>query len=180
MAGLNSYKGILTDTMTIISNDPGVVFVGYGVMFGRVGGTLSGVYESQLIEMPLAEALMTGVAIGLSLKGYIPVLVIERFDFILLALDQIVNQLDKLSKISNGLHNPAVIIRVIQGSKNTPLFTGPTHTQDFSVALRHLVSFPVISLKWTSSIELEYRNALEAAHAGRSTLLVEERDLYNS
>jgi len=174
-----TYKDILTETMGIIAEEPRVVFVGYGVKFGRVGGTLSKVQESQLIEMPLAEALMAGVCIGMSIKGLIPVLVIERYDFILLAMDQIVNQLDKLCKLSNGIHKPAVIIRVIQGSRNTPLFTGPTHTQSFSTAMRHLVTFPVMDLKWGSSIEPQYRWALEQAKLGKSTLLVEDRDLYS-
>ena len=174
-----SYKDILTETMGIIGEEPRVVFVGYGVKFGRVGGTLAKVQESQLIEMPLAEALMAGACIGMSLKGLIPVLVIERYDFILLALDQIVNQLDKLCKLSNGLHKPAVIIRVIRGSRNTPLFTGPTHTQCFSMAMRHLVSFPVLELKWVESIEDQYRWSVEQAKLGKSTILVEDRDLYS-
>lgn len=130
-----------------------------------------------MIEMPLAEMSMTGAAIGMSLDGWIPVLFFERADFTFLAFDQFVNTLDKLALLSNGLHKPAVIIRVVVGNSEVPLFTGPTHCQNPSKAIRELVTFPIVELKWPTSITAEYAKALERAESGQSTMLVEFKDM---
>jgi pyruvate/2-oxoglutarate/acetoin dehydrogenase E1 component len=161
--------------MELLAEHPKTMVCGYN---STCGGTASCFPPERRPELPLAEALCAGIATGLSLQGYIPILWIERFDFVLHAADQIVSHLDKLSKLSDGLHKPAVIIRTAIGNRNTPLLTGPTHTQDFSVAFREMVSFPVVKLMWTSSIIPEYRKALDRALNGESTMLIEDRDLY--
>lgn len=176
-----SYKEALTRSMTEMAKDPLVCFVGYGVKKGRAAGTLKDVPEAQLIETPVAENLMAGLAIGLSLTGRRPVVYIERFDFILNALDAIVNHLDKFQRLSKEQFSPAIILRVVAGNKNKPLFTGLTHTQDFTDAMRKLVTFPVERLESAEGIEAAYSNA----HASltrkppfnSSTMLVELKDL---
>jgi pyruvate/2-oxoglutarate/acetoin dehydrogenase E1 component len=172
-----SYRDELTKAMESLAQDPLVRFVGYGVKIGgRAGGTLKNVSDSQLIEMPVAENLMVGFAIGLSLKGLKPVVFIERMDFILNALDAIVNHLDKIETMSHGEFRPTMILRIVVGNRNKPLFTGKTHTQDLSPALRQLVSFPVISLPDAKYIGLAYEKALD--HLDEfSTALVEYKDL---
>jgi pyruvate/2-oxoglutarate/acetoin dehydrogenase E1 component len=169
-----SYKDELTAAMDELSKDPLVRFIGYGVTNGKAMGTLNNVPASQLIEMPVAESLMVSFAIGLSLKGLKPVVFIERMDFILNALDAIVNHLDKIAEISHGEFNPTMILRIVVGNRQKPLFTGKTHTQDHSVALRSLVSFPVIGLGDASQIKSEYAAAY---YRTTSTALVEYKDL---
>lgn len=170
-----SYKDELIKAMDFLSADPLVRFVGYGVTNGKAMGTLRNVNPEQLIEMPVAENLMVSFAIGLSLKGLKPVVFIERFDFILNALDAIVNHLDKIEAISHGEFKPAIILRVVVGNRLKPLFTGKTHTQDFSVALRALVSFPVIQLQEACEIVGSYEIAHSDFGIG-STALVEYKD----
>jgi pyruvate/2-oxoglutarate/acetoin dehydrogenase E1 component len=172
---MTTYKDQISAAMELLSLNPRTHVVGYN---SSAGGTCDCFPKERRPEMPLAEALCAGVSIGLSLNGYIPILWIERMDFILHSLDQIVNHADKLALLSNGLHKPAVIIRTATGNVNTPLLTGPTHCQNFSVAFRHMVTFPIINLQWTSSIIPEYQKALERALNGKSTMLVEDRDLY--
>lgn len=170
-------KEILTEAMTELGQDLKVVFLGYNVLYGKAAGTMSGVPEEKLIEMPLAENLMTGAAIGFSLDGFIPVVWYERCDFLTCGMDAIVNHLNHISGLSDGQHKPAVIIRVCIGNKAAPLFTGPTHTQNFAQAMDHLVSFPVISLWWAKGLILEkYREALERAKGGESTMIFEFKD----
>lgn len=172
-----SYKDALTASMELLAQDPLVRFIGYGVKIGgRALGTLKNVPDSQLIEMPVAENLMISFAIGLSLKGLKPVVFIERFDFILNAMDAIVNHLDKIETLSHGEFIPTMILRIVVGNSQKPLFTGKTHTQDFSAALRNLVSFPVIQLVDSQQVAIQYK----AAHGflgKRSTALVEYKDL---
>ncbi len=128
---------------------------------------------------PLAENLMAGVAIGMSVDGYRPILFFERFDFVLNAMDAIVNHLDKARAISKGEFSPACIIRVVVGNSVKPLFTGATHVQDFSEGIRKMVDFKVYSLYHVNDIEDRYEEAHEALKVGVSTMLVEYKDCYD-
>jgi pyruvate/2-oxoglutarate/acetoin dehydrogenase E1 component len=132
---------------------------------------------SQIVETPVAENLMIGLAIGMALKGLKPVVFIERMDFILNALDSIVNHLDKIKMISGGEFSPAAIIRVVVGNKNKPLYTGITHVQDHSAALRHLVSFPVVGIRDAEAVAEVYAEAKACQNRGVSTIIVEYKDL---
>lgn len=175
-----SYKGELTAAMEMLAADPLVRFVGYGVKIGgRAMGTLGRVSSDQLIEMPVAENLMVSFAIGLSLKGLKPVVFIERFDFILNALDAIVNHLDKIETISHGEFKPTMILRIVAGNRDKPLFTGKTHTQDFTYALRQLIHFPVFQIDTTDNAKYTqaiYGDALRNLDL-HSTAIVEYKDL---
>jgi pyruvate/2-oxoglutarate/acetoin dehydrogenase E1 component len=172
-----TYKDALIKANTLLADDERSRFIGYGLQKGRALGTLKEVSLSQIIEMPVAENLMAGFGIGLSLKGYRPILFIERMDFLLNALDAIVNHLDKIQRKSGGEFSPSMIIRCIVGNKNKPLYTGITHTQDFSDALRSMVSFPVVQLKETEDILQSYKEAARNLDRGISTILVEYKDL---
>jgi pyruvate/2-oxoglutarate/acetoin dehydrogenase E1 component len=172
-----SYKEALIEANTSIAKNHKVQYIGYGLVKGRGLGTLKNISLEQIIEMPVAENLMVGFAIGLALKGYLPIVFIERMDFLMNAMDAIVNHLDKLRKKSKNEFSPAIIIRCIVGNKNKPLYTGITHTQDFSDALRLMVSFPVIQIKEVGDIEDSYKQAAENVANGISTILVEYKDL---
>lgn len=174
---MSEYKTALKSAMENLAKDPAVCFVGYGVKYGgKAAGSLANVNPEQLIETPVAENLMVGLAIGLSLAGRRPVVYIERMDFILNAMDAIVNHLDKIETMSRGQFKPAVILRVVVGNKKKPLYTGETHTQDFTEAMRKLVTFPVIKLEHAAQVEPCYRSARNAMEAGQSTMLVELKD----
>lgn len=174
-----NYKDHLSEAMTWLGQQGDSIVVGYNTKYSLFGGSLKGFPNDRILEMPLAEALMTGVAIGLSLDNWIPILTFERMDFMTLAMDQIVSHLDKISQLSEGIHRPACIIRACVGNKHTPLFTGITHQQDHSKAFMEMVSFPVRCLKWSSGIMLEYQAAYKRAKNERiSTLIVEYRDLF--
>jgi pyruvate/2-oxoglutarate/acetoin dehydrogenase E1 component len=171
-----TYKESITAAMTELGRDPLVCFVGYGLKRGRAGGTLSGVREEQIIEMPVAEALMTSVAIGLSLAGKKPVVYYERADFLLNAADAIVNHLNAMRKLSDYEFNPTCILRVVIGNKTKPLFTGPVHTQNFVSAFRAMVSFPVHELRNPHYVEPVYRQSHRDLCA-QSAMIFEFKDM---
>lgn len=172
------YKQAITAAMTSLAQDPKTVFLGYGLTKGRANGTLAGVPAERIAllgEMPVAENLMIGVAIGLALKGRKVIAYMERFDFALLAADVIVNQLEKIHRISNGEFSPGIMIRCNVGGKTRPLFTGLPHTQDLTAGFAAMVSFPVV--RYTDPANSPYEEAF-AALPNRSTMIVEYRDLY--
>ena len=151
----------------------GVIFLGYNTKCGNKGmGCFRDIPQHQLIETPVAENLMMGMAIGMSLEGLTPLVYFERFDFILNAIDSIVNHLDKLADISNNEFKPFVVIRVVVGNSKKPFFGGLTHTQDYSEALRHLTKIPVINLYTVNDILTNY------GRIDKSVILVEYKDLY--
>ncbi len=174
---IEGYKDILIEANTKLGKNKNIIFIGYGLKKGRALGTLKNIDESKIIETPVAENLMVGLAIGLSLKEYCPVVFIERMDFILNAMDALINHLDKMKDISKGEFNPAVIIRCVVGNYKKPLYTGITHTQDFSKEIKRLVSFPVIRLKAAEDILKAYIKAERLQKNGISSILIEYKDL---
>lgn len=67
----------------------------------------------RIIDTPVSELACTGAAIGASLCGYRAIAVHPRMDFMVLAVDQIVNQAAKWSHMLGGQASPAVTIRAI-------------------------------------------------------------------
>ena len=128
--------------------------------------------DTQLIETPVAENLIVSSAIGLSIEGFKPVVYIERFDFVLNAMDTIVNHLDKIKNLSNGEFDPKVIIRTVIGNKYTPLFTGVTHVQNFIKTFQFSISIPVIQLPKNS------QKIMDIYTKNQNCIIVEEKDLY--
>lgn len=174
---MSGYKAALTDAMASLAADPARVFVGYGLKRGRAAGTLAGAAESQILETPVAENLMVGLAIGLSLRGKKPVVYIERADFLLNALDAIVNHLDKIAELSDGEFRPAAILRIVVGNRTKPLFTGPPHVQNFAPALDGMVRFAVRSAFTAVEVAEHYDLARLRCDVGRSTAIFEFKDL---
>jgi len=172
-----TYKESLTAAMTALGRDPLTCFLGYGVTNDKAGGTLAGVSAEQLIETPVAENLMAGLAIGMALTGRRPLVYFERFDFVLNAADAIVNHLDKMALMSRGEFSPAVILRCVVGNTRKPLFTGETHTQDFTDAFASMLRMPVLTCHHASHVESIYAQAQEAQACGGSTMIVEYKDL---
>lgn len=135
-----TYKDVLTNQCTTYAKRyPKAVFIGYNTLFGsRMYGTLNGVPRKQCIEAPVAENLMVGLAMGMSLEGYRPVVCFERHDFMLLAMDALINHMDKMPWLSEGQYKYPILIRAIVGG-STPLNPGPQHTQNYSTPLIHML-----------------------------------------
>lgn len=162
--------------MEMLAEDPQVIFLGQAVKFKGTAmtGTLEGIPESRRIEMPVCEEMQMGISIGLSLKGFIPVSIFPRWNFLILATNQIVNHLDKLPVIST--YRPKVIIRVGVGSER-PLHPGLQHTGDFSSAFRLLCkNLWIEQLTEPEQVFPAYQSALKRE---QSTILVEYGDYYN-
>lgn len=179
-----TYKQAITDSMTALAADPSVVFIGYGVTRGKAMGTLANVNPAQLIEFPVAENLMVGAAIGMALRGRKPVVFIERADFLLNAMDAIVNHLCKIELMSAGQFKPAIMFRIVVGNTQKPLFTGETHTQNFSDSLVLMANDPAQpwfscpTMRAPSDAPWLYTDAAERMRFGQSTAIFELKDLY--
>jgi acetoin:2,6-dichlorophenolindophenol oxidoreductase subunit beta len=172
-----SYKDNLTAAMDALAADPLACFVGYGVRKNGALGTFKNIRPEQLIEMPVAENLLVGAAMGMALAGRRPLVFIERMDFILNAADAIVNHLDKVTTLSRGEWSAGVIIRTVVGNRNKPLFTGEPHIQDFAEAFSLMLKMPVLTMDCAEEITGSYAHAADRQRRGESTMLVEYKDL---
>jgi pyruvate/2-oxoglutarate/acetoin dehydrogenase E1 component len=162
-----TYKDALHHEMLKLAVSPKVRFIGYNTKCGhQMYGTLKGCEESCL-EMPVAENLMVGVGIGLSLEGYLPVICIERADFLLACADAIINHVCALQKY--GMKPLPMIIRVTVGT-NYPLDPGFQHVQDHTELFRKYL--PVFEFRRDiTAVNMSMRN-------GFPFMIVDRKELY--
>jgi 2-oxoisovalerate dehydrogenase E1 component beta subunit len=120
MATKNLLQAIHEGLAEEMCSDESVMVLGEDV--GRAGGVFrvtQGLQEefgaARVMDTPLAESLIVGSAIGLSVNGMRPVAEIQFADFIPPAFDQIVNEAAKFHYRSNGDWNCPITIRAPYG-----------------------------------------------------------------
>jgi len=174
------YKEQLTEAMTMLAQHKETIFLGQSVIWDghSLFSTLEHVPMKKRREMPVAEDMQMGISTGLALTGFIPVSIYPRWDFLLLAANQLVNHLDKMKLSTNDAFCPKVIIRTSTGATK-PLYSGLQHTQDHTDPFKQMLhTVEVIKLMEPEEIMPAYEKALNRED-GRSTLLVEVGDFYN-
>jgi acetoin:2,6-dichlorophenolindophenol oxidoreductase subunit beta len=85
--------------------------------FGVNRGLLDEFGPERVRNTPISEAAMIGSAVGAALRGMRPVLEIMFVDFIMIGMDQIVNQAAKMSYLSNGALSVPMVIRAPEGTE---------------------------------------------------------------
>ncbi len=173
-----SYKQELTDTMTWLGQQRDVVFMGQGVRYPGHGmfPTLEGVPMSKRIELPVMENAQLGMSLGMALTGKVVISIFPRFDFLICAMDSLVNSLDKLEEFTHGQYHAKVIIRVGIGS-TSPMHPGSQHCGDYTEALRMMLKrVNVIRINFPEQAPVAYQTAYN--HSG-SYLIVEDMNLYD-
>ena len=170
----------LCRAMELLASDKRVVFIGQAVAVPGTGmsNTLKKVPPEKLVELPVSEEMQMGMATGLALSGLVPVTIFPRWNFLLLAVNQLVGHLDKLPLMSNGGYRPKVIVRTGIGAVR-PLHPHHQHVGDFTDAFRLMCkTLEIIRLEEPGDVFPAYRHALERDD-GKSTVLVEYGDYYN-
>ena len=113
-----TYYGQLKEAMTLLARDPRVLFLGQSVAYPgqAMHQTFAQIPNNRRREFPVAEDFQMGYSLGLALTGILPVCVYPRFDFLLLAANQLVNHLDKAEDM--GWPSAKVIIRTAVGAQH--------------------------------------------------------------
>lgn len=176
---MGAYYDELTKSMDYLARDPRTIFLGQAVAYPGTAmtTTLINVPDDRKIEMPVAEEMQMGISTGLALAGFIPVSFYPRWNFLLLATNQLVGHLDKLPIMSHGGYAPKVIIRVGIGSER-PLHPQCQHVGDFTDSFRLMLrTVEVIRLDEPQDIFPAYKKAL-TREDGCSTIIVEWGDYY--
>lgn len=102
----------------LLENYPEVFVIGQGLWSPwYVGNTMTDLVKkygvTRIIDTPVSEAASTGAAVGASLSGMRPIVVHPRMDFMLYAMDPIVNQAAKWSHMFGAQATAKVTIRAI-------------------------------------------------------------------
>ena len=164
----------------LLASHPKTIFIGQSVAYpgNAIYKSLKDLPQDRKLETPVFEETQMGISIGLAMEGFIPVSIFPRFNFLIIALDQLVNHLDKIPQISGGKLAPKVIIKTMVGSVR-PLDPGHQHKSNFTKAFRHLLEHVVVEdLTEPEMIFPAYEKALTRTD-GKSTILVEYGDFYN-
>lgn len=111
--------------------DSRVIVIGEGVpdpkaIFGTTAGLRQKYGDRRVFDMPLAENGLTGACIGAAMSGMRPVMVHQRIDFALLAMDQLINNAAKWHYMFDGKVSVPLVVRMIVGRG---WGQGPQHSQ---------------------------------------------------
>ena len=173
------YFDELKRSMDWLNKQPNTLFLGQAVEYDGTGmtNTLKDVDRNKMLEMPVNEDMQMGLSLGMALNGTVPISLYPRWNFLLLAANQVVNHLDKVKAMSDGGYTPKVIIRTSIGSQR-PLHPQHQHVADFTAGFRALCdTIDVIKLDEPNQIFEAYKYAYERTD-NRSTILVEWGDYY--
>ena len=129
-----------------MDKDPAVYIMGLGVpdpkgIFGTTLGLLQKYGSERVMDMPLSENGMTGVAIGSTLVGMRPIMTHQRIDFAVLAMEQIVNQAAKWHYMFGGQASVPMVIRMIIGRG---WGQGSQHSQSLQAWFAHVPGLKVV------------------------------------
>ncbi|MDO8494812.1 MAG: alpha-ketoacid dehydrogenase subunit beta [Deltaproteobacteria bacterium] len=146
MRELKYSQAILEATDLCMEKDPTVYLMGLGVpdpkgVFGTTAGLQKKYGEKRVFDMPTSENGMTGIAIGSALTGMKPLMVHQRIDFALLAMEQIVNQAAKWNYMFGGQQSIPLVIRLIIGQG---WGQGPQHSQSLQAWFAHIPGLKVV------------------------------------
>ena len=168
----------LKKSMEFLAKNKKTFFIGQAVEVqgSAMRNTLKSVDKKKLLELPVAEEMQMGMTIGMLMSNYIPISIFPRWNFLLLALNQLVNHLDKLPEMTGNYYQSKAIIRTSIGSQR-PLHPQCQHIGDFTKSVKLMTeTITVVRLEEPSQIFMEYKKALKRRH---STILVEYGDYYN-
>ena len=174
------YFDELKRAMEFLAEDSRTVFIGQAVEVEgtAMSNTLIHIPLKKRLELPVAEEMQMGMTLGMGLKGLIPISIYPRWNFLLLAINQLVNHVDKIEIMSGGGYQPKLIIRTGIGSER-PLNPQNQHVGDFTKAIQQMcTTVEVIRLEEPEDIFPSYEKALMREDR-RSTILVEYGDYYN-
>ncbi len=127
---LTPYKDALTEAMTFLGDKDDTVFIGQQIVYAGnpMSTTLGNVSKDKMIELPVMEETQMGMSLGLAMTGKTVITFYPRWDFIILAANQLINHVDKFELMTGSKVN--LIVRLGKGS-DKPLDPGHQHKGNY-------------------------------------------------
>ena len=161
-----------------MKRDSSVYVFGEDVALGGPFGVTQGLVEdfggNRIVNTPISEGTVMGLAIGAATVGLRPVVEIMFIDFITLAMDQLVNHAAKLHYMSGGQLKIPLTVRVQCGISGT---MGAHHSQSLEAWFAHVPGLKVVM----PSNPADAKGLLiTAIRDDNPVLFVEHRGLYRT
>lgn len=146
--------------------------VALGGPFGATKGLAEEFGERRIVNTPISEGAVMGLATGAAAAGLKPVVEVMYVDFITLAMDQLVNHAAKLHYMSGGQLRIPLTVRVQQGAVGN---SGAQHSQSLEAWFIHIPGLKVVM----PSNPGDAKGLLKAAvRDPNPVLFIEHRGLY--
>ena len=153
----------------------------YGEDVGNAGGIfgasrgLQKTYGSQRVfDTPIAESAILGSAVGAALMGMKPIVEIMWADFMLVALDQLINQAANVRYVTGGRAGAAMVVRTQQGGTAGSC---AQHSQSLEALLAHI---PGLRVALPSTPQDAYDILRSAVADPDPCVIFEARGLYQT
>jgi 2-oxoisovalerate dehydrogenase E1 component len=160
-----------------LSADPRTIV--YGEDVGKPGGIFGGSRNLQrefgadrVFDTPIAENAILGSAVGAAISGMKPIVEIMWTDFLMVALDQLVNQASNVRYLTSGRSTVPMTVRMQQGA--TP-GSCAQHSQSLEALLAHI---PGLKVALASSPHDAYSLIRAAAADPDPCIVIEARSLF--
>ena len=162
----------------LLKKDKNVFLIGQGLWSPwYVGETMKDLDKkfgkSRIIDSPVSENAVTGIAFGASLTKSRPIVIHPRMDFMILALDQIVNQAAKWRFMMGGNASTNLTIRSIinRGGEQ-----GAQHSQSLHSWLSHI---PGLIVLMPSTVQDAYDLLISGVKSNNPVVYIDDRWLYD-
>ena len=161
-----------------MDSNPNLLLFGLGVtdpkgIFGTTLGFQKRYGAKRVFDTPTSENALTGIGVGLALVGYPSIMVHQRLDFFLLAMDQLVNSAAKWHFMFGGQLSCNLTIRLIGRGWGQ----GPTHSQSLQSWFAHI---PGLKVVMPSSAEDAYSLLIESCNDPNPVIFLEHRWLHKA
>lgn len=161
-----------------LENNPKFIVAGLGVndpkgIFGTTKGLVEKFGAKRVIETPTSENAMTGVGVGLALSGFRPLMVHQRMDFFLLAMDQLVNSAAKWHYMFGQQNSVPITIRLITGRG---WGQGPTHSQNLHSWFAHIPGLKIVMPAFAADVAPLLQSAIDDPNP---VIFIEDRWIHN-
>jgi len=146
MAEIRYIDGLRQAIALEMERDRRVIVLGEDVAVGGPFGVTAGLIEkfgdSRVINTPISEDSIMGVATGAAIAGKRPIVEIMFIDFVTLAMSQLVNHAAKLRYMSGGQLSVPLVIRLQQGAVGG---WGAHHSQSLEAWFQHVPGLKMVA-----------------------------------
>jgi len=116
--------------------------VARGGLWGQYRDFLGEFGEQRVVSTPISEATIMGAGLGSALVGMRPIIEMRIFDFVMCAMDELVNQIAKIRYMFGGQAKPAVVVRMPHGMWRN---SAAQHSQMLEAWFAHLPGVIVVT-----------------------------------
>lgn len=146
--------------------------VARGGLWGQYRGFLDEFGPDRVVSTPISESTIMGAGLGAALVGTRPIIEMRIFDFVMCAMDELVNQIAKVRYMFGGQAKPAVVVRMPHGMWRN---SAAQHSQMLEAWFAHL---PGVTIACPATAEDEAGLLVSAIRSDDPVLFFDPKDLW--